>query len=133
MEKNRGRSGVLGKIREMSYRPGPMFLLAGLLVTACGDSAMAGVPISCADTELSGRIVEGSSTALPAGTVNSAGLWTLRVQVVRLLKGRVPDRFITVTVVSGLGIPTDVGIDFQLKRIGPSRYEWKQSERDCRK
>jgi hypothetical protein len=117
----------------MSNRLRTMFLVASLILAASGDLGMADTSISCTDAEVLGRVVAASYAKLPKtpGYINLAVLWTLRVKVERVKRGRIPDRFITVSVVSDPAIRNDVQIDFQLKRVSPGHYEWKQSEGEC--
>jgi len=105
----------------------------GLLVSAFSNIVAAAAPISCTNAEVMGRVVEASYKELPEtpGYINLAALWTLRVKVERVVRGRIRDRFITVSVVSDPAIAKNVQLDFQLKRVGQGHYEWKQSEREC--
>jgi hypothetical protein len=108
-------------------------LVAVFLLAASGDLGLADTPISCADADVLGRIVDESYTELPEtpGRINLAAWWSLRVKFEKVIAGYVPDRVTTVSVVSDPAIPKNMEFHFHLKRISRGHYQWKQSERDC--
>jgi len=127
-ERKQGAEAVA--IRIKYWLPGIAF---GLLVSTFGNIGVAAAPISCTNAEVLGRVVEASYKELPEtpGYLNLTALWTLRVKVERVVRGRIREEFITVSVVSDPAIAKGVQLDFQLKRVSPGHYEWKQFEREC--